>query len=101
MACKICGGMCRPEYDTCYQCKLKNGEIKKDITPPLEQPKKKDDYSKGMKIGLAHNLTVQYLLSVMKEMGEDNLDTKQDYFWSTYDLVFETFKKKIDEKEVQ
>ncbi len=95
MACKICGGMCRPEYDTCYNCKLKSGEVKSE----LPQKKNNDEFRDGQKRGLTHNLTLQYLLFMMKEMDKDNLETKQDYFWTTYNSVFDAFKKKIDENE--
>ena len=53
----------------------------------------------GSKKGLCHNLMVQYLLALMKESTEDNLETKQNDFWVGYNKVFEAFKNKIDELE--
>lgn len=86
--CDMCGGMCRKPYTRCLKCK--NPQT-------AEQPKKKDDYSKGARTGLAHNLTTQFLLGVTS--NEEAQQSRIDYFWTKYDSVFEAFKKKIEEKE--
>jgi len=86
-----CGNRKKVEYPRCFNC----GQKEKQANAP-EQKVKKDDYSKGMKVGLCHNLTTQFLIGVN---AEETIADKADFFWTNYDKVFETFKKKIDEKE--
>ena len=76
--CPLCGNMKKKEYSCCFNCKQKQ-----------EQPQK-DKYREGMRTGLAHNLAVQYLISLKID------DTN---FWGNYNETFKKFKQKIEELE--